>query len=181
MALIAAAIGRANGLLAISRARAGAIGLFAVRDRAALTTCIFRERSAQLDVQARGLVAEAAKRANDEPGVPVEVIGYTDSAGSPPADFLLSKQAPRWWPTPWPPTGWPPAGWCGSAWPERRRAAGEPAGRNLDGGDDRGTRLTPRGRAGATKIGSERGKDALATGRRRPHGAPISPASDRYA
>ncbi len=86
------------------RANGSAVGLLVVSGFAlALAACslfgshgpydvYFQERSAQLDDQARGLVAEAARRANDQPGVPVEVIGYTDSAGSPPADFVLSKQ-----------------------------------------------------------------------------------------
>lgn len=52
----------------------------------------FQERSAQLDEQARSLIAVVAKRANDEPAASVEVIGYTDSAGSPPADVVLSQQ-----------------------------------------------------------------------------------------
>ena len=52
----------------------------------------FQERSAQLDPDARDLVALAAQRANAAPGSPVEIIGYTDSAGSPPADILLSQQ-----------------------------------------------------------------------------------------
>ncbi len=52
----------------------------------------FQERSAQLDDQARSLIALVAQRANAEPAVPVNVIGYTDSAGSPPADVQLSQQ-----------------------------------------------------------------------------------------
>jgi outer membrane protein OmpA-like peptidoglycan-associated protein len=52
----------------------------------------FPERSAQLDDQARDLIAQVAARAKDEPAAPVEVIGYTDSAGSPAADVLLSQQ-----------------------------------------------------------------------------------------
>src|SRR5271169_3279336 len=52
----------------------------------------FQERSAQLDAPARSLIAEAAQRANAEPTAPVTVAGYTDSAGSPPADVLLSQQ-----------------------------------------------------------------------------------------
>ena len=51
----------------------------------------FQERSAQLDAPARNVIALAALRANDEPAAPVDVIGYTDSAGSPPADVLLSQ------------------------------------------------------------------------------------------
>jgi outer membrane protein OmpA-like peptidoglycan-associated protein len=52
----------------------------------------FQERSTQLDAQAHRLVALAATRANEEPAAPIDVIGYTDSAGSPPADVLLSQQ-----------------------------------------------------------------------------------------
>jgi outer membrane protein OmpA-like peptidoglycan-associated protein len=52
----------------------------------------FQERSAQLDAPARSLIAEAAQRANADPTGPVTVAGYTDSAGSPPADVLLSQQ-----------------------------------------------------------------------------------------
>ena len=52
----------------------------------------FQERSAQLDAPARSLIAEAAQRANAEPGALITVAGYTDSAGSPPADVLLSQQ-----------------------------------------------------------------------------------------
>jgi outer membrane protein OmpA-like peptidoglycan-associated protein len=52
----------------------------------------FQERSAQLDPPARSLIAEAAQRANADPTAPVTVAGYTDSAGSPPADVLLSQQ-----------------------------------------------------------------------------------------
>jgi outer membrane protein OmpA-like peptidoglycan-associated protein len=52
----------------------------------------FQERSAQLDAPARSLIAEAAQRARAEPTAPVAVIGYTDSAGSPPADVSLSQQ-----------------------------------------------------------------------------------------
>ncbi len=52
----------------------------------------FQERSARLDVPARGVIAEAARRANAEPAEPVEVRGYTDSSGSPQADVLLSQE-----------------------------------------------------------------------------------------
>ena len=52
----------------------------------------FQERSAQLDPEAHNLIGVAAQRANTEPAAPVEVVGYTDSAGSPPADILLSQQ-----------------------------------------------------------------------------------------
>jgi outer membrane protein OmpA-like peptidoglycan-associated protein len=52
----------------------------------------FQERSAQLDGPAQGVIAEAATRANNRPTSRVEVIGYTDSAGSPSADVVLSQQ-----------------------------------------------------------------------------------------
>jgi outer membrane protein OmpA-like peptidoglycan-associated protein len=52
----------------------------------------FQERSAGLDAQAQDVVALAARRANAAPAAPVEVVGYTDSAGSPPADVLLSQR-----------------------------------------------------------------------------------------
>jgi hypothetical protein len=52
----------------------------------------FQERSAQLDAPARSVIAQTAKRAKADPAAPVEVSGYTDSAGSPQADVLLSQQ-----------------------------------------------------------------------------------------
>jgi outer membrane protein OmpA-like peptidoglycan-associated protein len=52
----------------------------------------FKERSAQLDAPARSVIAQVARRANAEPAAPVEVRGYTDSSGSPPADVLLSRE-----------------------------------------------------------------------------------------
>jgi len=52
----------------------------------------FQQRSAQLDAPARSLIAEAAQRASAEPAAQVTVAGYTDSAGSPPADVALSQQ-----------------------------------------------------------------------------------------
>lgn len=52
----------------------------------------FQQRSAQLDGPARGVVAAAAAQANRDPAAPVEVTGYTDSAGSPAADVALSQQ-----------------------------------------------------------------------------------------
>ena len=136
----------------------------------------FQERSAQLDVQARGLVAEAAKRANDEPGVPVEVIGYTDSAGSPPADFLLSKQRAQVVAD-----ALAADGVAASRLVRIGRAARAAASRVWRAGGsksrsaavDRGTRLTPRGRAGATKIGSERGRGCPR------HRSPPSPRARR--
>jgi outer membrane protein OmpA-like peptidoglycan-associated protein len=52
----------------------------------------FQEHSTQLDPQAHSLIVLAATRANEEPTAPVDVIGYTDSTGSPSADLLLSQQ-----------------------------------------------------------------------------------------
>ena len=52
----------------------------------------FKERSAQLDAPARGVIAQVARRANAAPAAPVEVRGYTDSAGSPQADVSLSRE-----------------------------------------------------------------------------------------
>jgi outer membrane protein OmpA-like peptidoglycan-associated protein len=52
----------------------------------------FSERSAQLDAKAHDVVALAAQRANEAPAARVKVIGYTDSAGSPAADVLLSQK-----------------------------------------------------------------------------------------
>jgi outer membrane protein OmpA-like peptidoglycan-associated protein len=55
----------------------------------------FQERSAQLDAPARRVIAQAAKRANADPAARVEVSGYTDSAGSPQADVVLSQERAR--------------------------------------------------------------------------------------
>jgi hypothetical protein len=52
----------------------------------------FNERSAQLDSPAQRVIAQVAAHAKDNPSAKVEVAGYTDSAGSPAADVLLSKQ-----------------------------------------------------------------------------------------
>lgn len=52
----------------------------------------FPERSAQLDSEGRGVVAQVAARASERPASTVQVIGYTDSAGSPQADVVLSQQ-----------------------------------------------------------------------------------------
>lgn len=52
----------------------------------------FQERSAQLDGSAQAVVAQVAARATAEPSSTVEVLGYTDSAGSPTADVALSQQ-----------------------------------------------------------------------------------------
>jgi outer membrane protein OmpA-like peptidoglycan-associated protein len=38
------------------------------------------------------VVAQAARRANADPAARVEISGYTDSAGSPQADVLLSQE-----------------------------------------------------------------------------------------
>jgi outer membrane protein OmpA-like peptidoglycan-associated protein len=55
----------------------------------------FQERSAQLDSPARDVVNQVAQRANDRPGSMVEVLGFTDSEGSPSADILLSQRRAR--------------------------------------------------------------------------------------
>ena len=55
----------------------------------------FPERSAKLDAEAQKVVAAAANRAKDQPTAGVDVVGYTDSAGSPQADVLLSQQRAR--------------------------------------------------------------------------------------
>jgi outer membrane protein OmpA-like peptidoglycan-associated protein len=52
----------------------------------------FPERSAQLDAKAQQVVALAARRAGQAPAAVVTVVGYTDSAGSPVADVVLSRQ-----------------------------------------------------------------------------------------
>ena len=52
----------------------------------------FPERSAQLDAAANKVIVLAAKRAAENPSAQVDVVGYTDSAGSPRADVLLSQQ-----------------------------------------------------------------------------------------
>lgn len=52
----------------------------------------FQERSTQLDAPARSVITHAARRANADPAARVEVSGYTDSAGSPQADVLLSQE-----------------------------------------------------------------------------------------
>jgi outer membrane protein OmpA-like peptidoglycan-associated protein len=52
----------------------------------------FDEHSASLDTAGIGVIAQAAAAAKASPGSPVAVLGYTDSAGSPAADVLLSQQ-----------------------------------------------------------------------------------------
>ena len=52
----------------------------------------FQERSAQLDQSAQGVIAQVAMQANNNPAAPIEVTGYTDSSGSPPADVALSQR-----------------------------------------------------------------------------------------
>jgi outer membrane protein OmpA-like peptidoglycan-associated protein len=52
----------------------------------------FQERSAKLDTDADKVIALVAQHAKEQPAAPVDVIGYTDSAGSPPADVRLSQQ-----------------------------------------------------------------------------------------
>jgi outer membrane protein OmpA-like peptidoglycan-associated protein len=51
----------------------------------------FQERSAELDMPAQGVIAQVA-RASSTQTAKVEVVGYTDSAGSPSADIALSQQ-----------------------------------------------------------------------------------------
>jgi outer membrane protein OmpA-like peptidoglycan-associated protein len=55
----------------------------------------FPLRSPQLDAAAHDVVALAAERAKAAPAMRVSVVGYTDSAGRPPADVLLSQQRAR--------------------------------------------------------------------------------------
>jgi outer membrane protein OmpA-like peptidoglycan-associated protein len=52
----------------------------------------FAERSAELDAPAHGVIANAAREAQHDPATAVDVIGYTDSAGSPQADIILSRR-----------------------------------------------------------------------------------------
>jgi hypothetical protein len=52
----------------------------------------FQERSVALDPAARDVIAHAARRAQESPTAAVQVIGYTDSAGSPQADVTLSQR-----------------------------------------------------------------------------------------
>ena len=52
----------------------------------------FGEHSADLDPPAIKVIADAAAAAKAAPGSPVVVLGYTDSAGSPQADILLSQR-----------------------------------------------------------------------------------------
>ncbi len=52
----------------------------------------FTEHSADLDPPAAGVIAQAASAANTMPGATISVVGWTDSAGSPEADVLLSQR-----------------------------------------------------------------------------------------
>jgi outer membrane protein OmpA-like peptidoglycan-associated protein len=52
----------------------------------------FQARSAELDQAARGVIANAARQAQQNPQAPVNIVGYTDSAGSPQADVVLSRR-----------------------------------------------------------------------------------------
>jgi len=52
----------------------------------------FQERSSQLDAPARSVIVQIARRASANPAAPVEVTGYTDSAGSARADVVLSQE-----------------------------------------------------------------------------------------
>jgi outer membrane protein OmpA-like peptidoglycan-associated protein len=55
-------------------------------------TVFFPERSAALDEPAHQVIGSAARQAQQDPAAPVNVIGYTDSAGSPQADVILSQR-----------------------------------------------------------------------------------------
>ena len=55
----------------------------------------FPERSAALEPAAVDVIAQAAAAAKAAPGSAVLVRGYTDSAGSPPDDFKLSRDRAR--------------------------------------------------------------------------------------
>lgn len=55
----------------------------------------FQERSTQLDPRAHDVIVLAAQRAKEAPRARVTVTGYTDSAGSPPADVQLSRDRAR--------------------------------------------------------------------------------------
>jgi outer membrane protein OmpA-like peptidoglycan-associated protein len=52
----------------------------------------FTEHSADIDPPAASVIAQAAAAAKASPGLPVQVRGYTDSAGNPSADVLLSQR-----------------------------------------------------------------------------------------
>ena len=52
----------------------------------------FTEHSADIDPPAASVIAQAAAAAKASPGLPVEVRGYTDSAGNVSADVLLSQR-----------------------------------------------------------------------------------------
>lgn len=55
-------------------------------------TVFFPERSAALDEPAHQVIAGAARQAQQDLAAPVNVVGYTDSAGSPQADVILSQR-----------------------------------------------------------------------------------------
>jgi outer membrane protein OmpA-like peptidoglycan-associated protein len=52
----------------------------------------FTEHSADIDPPAASVIAQAAAAAKASPGLPVQVRGYTDSAGNPSADVVLSQR-----------------------------------------------------------------------------------------
>jgi outer membrane protein OmpA-like peptidoglycan-associated protein len=52
----------------------------------------FQQRSAAIDPAAAAVIERAAAKAKTIPGSVVTVYGYTDSAGSPQADVVLSQQ-----------------------------------------------------------------------------------------
>jgi outer membrane protein OmpA-like peptidoglycan-associated protein len=52
----------------------------------------FQERSVQLDAPARGVIAEAARRASADPAAPVTISGHTDTGGNPEANLVLSQE-----------------------------------------------------------------------------------------
>ncbi len=52
----------------------------------------FTEHSDAIDPPAAAVIAQAAAAAKASPGLPVQVRGYTDSAGNPSADVVLSQR-----------------------------------------------------------------------------------------
>jgi hypothetical protein len=69
---------------------------FDVRYQQPALSCLFpvylQERSATLDTEGKKIVALVSQHAREQPAAPVSVVGYADSAGSAPADLLLSQQ-----------------------------------------------------------------------------------------
>jgi hypothetical protein len=70
---------------------AGPVCLLALRAKRALLRHVFSGAFGPAAPALR-VVAQAAQRTNADPAARVEVSGYTDSAGSPQADVLLSQQ-----------------------------------------------------------------------------------------